>query len=107
MNRNSIEYEVTVTPIYMNINDQKNPDYKPKCTAMILDFGSIPQNISKIYFKNYYTYIISVLVMKISNTDSQNLKKWYIAIKEKVVHKLSTHKNAVKNKIILLHFHKF
>jgi len=95
-NQNSIEFGATVIPIYLNINDQKNPDYNPKCTAMILDFGSIPQDVGEIYFKNYYTYIISILVMKISNTDSKRLKKWYIAIRQKVVHILSIHKCSEK-----------
>lgn len=95
-NQNSIEFGATVIPIYLNINDQKNPDYNPKCTAMILDFGSIPQDVGEIYFKNYYTYIISILVMKISTTDSKRLKKWYIAIRQKVVYILSNHKSSVK-----------
>ncbi|XP_016660346.2 nicolin-1-like [Acyrthosiphon pisum] len=82
-NHNSIEFGATVIPIYLNINHQKNPDYNPKCTAMILDFGSIPQDVGEIYFKNYYTYIISILVMKISNNDSKRSKKWYIAIRQK------------------------
>ncbi|CAI6377199.1 unnamed protein product [Macrosiphum euphorbiae] len=82
-NHNSIEFGATVIPIYLNINDQNNPDYNPKCTAMILDFGSIPQDVCEINFKNYYTHIISVLVMKISNNDSKRLKKWYIAIRQK------------------------
>jgi len=94
--QNSIEFGATVIPIYLNINDQKNPDYNPKCIAMILDFGSIPQDVGEIYFKNYYTYIISILVMKISTTDSKRLKKWYIAIRQKVVHILSNHKSSVK-----------
>jgi len=85
-NHTSIEFGATVIPIYLNVNDQKNPDYNPKCTAMILDFGSTPQDVGGIYFKNYYTYIISILVMKISNTDSNRLKKWYIAIRQKVAH---------------------
>ncbi|XP_026823410.1 uncharacterized protein LOC113561282 [Rhopalosiphum maidis] len=83
---NSIEFGANVLPIYLNINDQKNPDYNPKCTAMILDFGSTPQDVGEICFKNYYTYIISVLVMKISNTDPKKIKKWYIAIRQKVVY---------------------
>lgn len=83
---NSIEFGATVIPIYLNINDQKNPGYNPKCTAMILDFGSTSQDVGEINFKNYYTYIISILVMKISNTDPKKLKKWYIAIRQKVVH---------------------
>lgn len=83
-NHNSIVFGATVIPIYLNINDQKNPDFNPKCTAMTLDFGSISQDVGEIYFKNYYTYIISVLVKKISNTDSKKFKKWYIAIRQKV-----------------------
>jgi len=85
-NHTSIEFGATVIPIYLNINDQKNPDYNPKCTAMILDFGSTPQDVGEIYFKNYYTYIISILVMKKLSTDSKRLKKWYIAIRQKVAH---------------------
>lgn len=83
-NHNSIVFGATVIPIYLNINDQKNPDFNPKCTTMTLDFGSTSQDIGEIYFKNYYTYIISVLVKKISNTASKKLKKWYIAIRQKV-----------------------
>ncbi|XP_025207198.1 nicolin-1-like [Melanaphis sacchari] len=82
---NSIEFGATVIPIYLNINDQKNPGYNSKCIAMILDFGSTSQDVGEIYFKNYYTYIISVLVMKTSNTDPKRLKKWYIAIKQKKI----------------------
>lgn len=80
---NYIEFGATVRPIYLNINDQENPDYNPKCTAMVLDFGRTPQDVGEIYFKNYYTYTVSVLVTKISNTDSK-LQKWYIALKQKV-----------------------
>ncbi|CAH1726309.1 nicolin-1-like [Aphis gossypii] len=82
---NSIEFGATVIPIYLNINDQNNPGYNPKCTAMILDFGSTSQDVDEINFKNYYTYIISILVMKISNTDPKRLKKWYIAVRQKKI----------------------
>lgn len=81
---NYINFKSTITPIYLCINDKKIKTYKSKCMAMILDFSDIPQDVGAIFFKNYYTYSISILVMKISYTDSDRLKKWYIAIEPKV-----------------------
>lgn len=82
--KKSINFRVTVTPIYLSINDKENKKYKSKCTAMVLDFCDIPQDVDEIFFKNYYTHTISILIMKISCTDSDRLKKWYIAIEPKV-----------------------
>lgn len=81
---NSINFGATVTQIYLNINDKEEQEYKSKCTSMVLEFGETPQDVNEIYFKNYYTYTISVLVMKISYNDPKRLKKWYIAIEKKV-----------------------
>lgn len=81
---NLIKFGATVVPIYLSINDKENKEYRSKCTSMTLDFGDIPQMFTTISFKNYYTYTISVLVMKESNTNSEGLKKWYIAIDKKV-----------------------
>jgi len=84
-NYTSIKFGATVTPIYLNIKDKKNPKCRSGCNSMTLDFSDASQDVCKIIVKNYYTYAISVLVMKISNTDSNRLKKWYVAIQEKVL----------------------
>jgi len=81
---NIINITAVVTQIYLSINDKKNQECKSKCTSMILDFIDAPQDVGEIVFKNYYTYTISVLVMKISYADPNRLKKWYIAIEKKV-----------------------
>lgn len=78
---NSIAFGIILRPLYTSINDKEIL----KCKSMTLDFNNIPQNISKIYFKNYYTYTVSVLIMRISNANPNRLKKWYIAIKQKVM----------------------
>lgn len=82
--QNLIDFGATVTPIYLSITDKENKEYRSKCTSMTLDFGDIPQIFTTISFKNYYTYTISVLIMKVSYTDSDGLKKWYIAMDKKV-----------------------
>lgn len=83
-NNNSINFGATVTHIYLSMDDKEKQEYKPKCTSMVLEFDDKPQDVNEIYFKNYYTYIISVLVMKISYNDPKKFKKWYIAIDKKV-----------------------
>lgn len=37
-----VHFEVTVVPIYLSIQDKKNPQYKLKCLSMILDFNDTP-----------------------------------------------------------------
>lgn len=82
--QNSIKFGTLVTHIYLCIKDKENADYKSKCISMILDFSDTPQDVSEISFKNYYTYTVSVLLMKISYNDPNRYKKWYIAIEKKV-----------------------
>lgn len=82
--KSSVHFEVTVVPIYLSIHDKNNPQYKSKCLSMILDFNDTLQDISRISFKNYYTYTIAVLVEKILHNDPNRSKKWYVAIDKKV-----------------------
>lgn len=85
-NNDSIDYSSTIRHIYLNLNDEKNINYKSKCTFMIIDFGEQSQDVGEVFFQNYYTYTVSVLVMKISNADPNGLKMWYTSIRKKVVH---------------------
>lgn len=80
-NHNSITFGIILRPLCTSINNTEIL----KCKSMTLDFENIPQNVSKIYFKNYYTYTVSVLIMRISITNPNRLKKWYIAIRQKVM----------------------
>lgn len=81
---NYINFETTLQQIYLKQND-KNQKYQSKCNSLTLDFRDLPYDVGEITFTNYYTYTVSVLIMKkISYTDSNGLKKWFIAIKEKV-----------------------
>lgn len=82
--QNSIHFRGIITPINLSINDKENKKYRSKRMVMELDFNDKPQDIGEIFFKNYYTHTISILVMKISYTDPDRLKKWYIAIEQKV-----------------------
>lgn len=82
---NSIIFRVILTPLYLSINDKENPKYKSKCNSITLDFNDLPQNVNEIHFKNYYTYTVSVLIMRKLNTHPNMLKKWYVAIKQKVM----------------------
>jgi len=82
---NSIKFGATITPIYLSIKDKNNPKCRPGCNSMTLDFNDASQDVCKIIFRNHYTYEISVLVMKISCTTSNGLKKWYVAIQKKVL----------------------
>lgn len=82
--KNSIHFGTIVTQIYLCIKDKENANYKSKCISMILDFSDTPQDVSEISFKNYYTYTVSVLLMKVSYNDPNRYKKWYIAIEKKV-----------------------
>lgn len=77
-NCNSINYSSNIRYIYLNLNDEKNINYKSKCTSLTIDFGEITQSVDEIFFKNYYTYEVSVLVMKISNRLQQFKKVVYI-----------------------------
>lgn len=81
----SISFSSTIRHIYLSLNDEKNISYKSKCTSMTIDFGEKSQDIGEIFFKNYYTHIVSVLVMKMSNTEPNRLQKWYTSIKKKVM----------------------
>lgn len=83
--QNSINFGTIVTQIYLCIKDKENTNYKSKCICVILDFGDTPQDVSEISFKNYYTYTVSVILMKVSYTDPNRFKKWYIAIEKKVL----------------------
>lgn len=83
-NHNLISFRTTLTPLYLSINDKENFEYTTKCSSMVLDFNDVPQDVNEIHFTNYYTYTVSILIMRISNTDPKRLKKWYMAIKQKV-----------------------
>lgn len=83
-NESCVHFEATVVPIYLSIHDKNNPQYKSKCISMILDFNDTSQNISRISFKNYYTYTIAVLVEKCLHNDPNRSKKWYVGIDKKV-----------------------
>lgn len=80
-----INFKSSITKLDPMINDKEKLKNKSKCIAMTLDFNGTPQDLDTIVFKNYFTYTISVLVMKIADTNANRLKKWYIAIKKKVI----------------------
>lgn len=82
---NFVKFGANITPIYLSIKDKENPKYRSRCNSMTLDFGDASIDVHEIIFKNYYTYAISMLVMKTSCTDSNRFKKWYIAIQKKVL----------------------
>jgi len=67
------------------MKDKNNPMYQSKCHAMTLYFDNISVDVSEIIFKNYYTYEISVLVLKIFPKDPFEEEEWDIAIPKKVL----------------------
>lgn len=80
---NYVNFGANVAPIYLSLDNKENPQYKSKCISMILDFSD-SQDVGEIFFKNYYTYTISVFVMKSSHNNENKCKKWHLSIEKKV-----------------------